>query len=102
MSVCARVLAAALMAGAIAGALSFPAFVGDDAVAPPHALSAPPATKGKTLRISSIPPDSLERHGSGARKHGLNGRDHGAAAPALASASLTPSSGAALVLHRAA
>lgn len=61
MSVCARVLAAALMAGAIAAALSFPAFVGDKATTVPRALTAPPAAARQTVHVATAKPPETER-----------------------------------------
>lgn len=50
MSVFARVLAAALMAGAIASAVAFPALIGDRANRP-QTLTAPPSVARQTLRV---------------------------------------------------
>src|SRR5205085_12046246 len=88
-SVCARVLAAALMAGAIAGALAFPAFVGDNAGGPRHVLSAPPATRGQTLHLASLPAAPQSLHSLRAGRSGRAGHRPSAgnaAAASLASA----------------
>lgn len=50
MRVCARVLAAALMVGAIATALAVPGHYGRDAQLP-RAVSAPPTTRLRTIRL---------------------------------------------------
>src|SRR5919201_5425366 len=54
MRVCARVLAAALMTGAIAGAVAFPAFFGQGS-GPHRVLLAPPASQLRTLRVPAFP-----------------------------------------------
>src|SRR5438874_9322163 len=53
MRVCARVLAAALMTGAIAAALSFPALVGQGP-GRQRVLAAPPSAHERTLRLPAL------------------------------------------------
>src|SRR5919201_1383837 len=53
MRVCARVLAAALMTGAIAGAVAFPALFGQGS-GPHRALIAPPSSQLRTLRVPAL------------------------------------------------
>jgi hypothetical protein len=62
MSVCARVLAAALMAGAIAVALAFPALVGRTAGIP-RVLTAPPITGLQTVHVPAVGAQSSRRSG---------------------------------------
>jgi hypothetical protein len=99
MSVCARVLAAALMAGAIAAALSFPAFVGDKAAPLPPALTAPPAAAHRTVHVAAVHPVVAQRPSASRRSVGHRVP---VAAPALASVRLAGSTPTRPTIHTAA
>jgi hypothetical protein len=58
MRVCARVLAAALMTGAITAGLTLPSFTGDPGGAP-RAVEAPPLSHDRTLHLPAVSGDGL-------------------------------------------
>jgi hypothetical protein len=97
MSVCARIFAAALMAGAIVVALAFPAFVGEQP-STPHALTAPPSTARQTVRVpASARVAGAERGAAAARRRERTRLDSSAS---LAAARVSqPSSPSADGLH---
>lgn len=83
MRVCARVLAAALMTGAIAGAFALPSLVGQG-VEEPRALPAPPSVKQRTLHLPA--PKAPAESTIAGRRHVA----HHAARPALIGVRIAP------------
>ena len=94
MSVCARVFAATLMAGAIVGALAFPAFVGDRSPTP-YALTAPPSSAHQTVRVpASAAFARVGRSSSATRRHAQLRRDSSTSLAAVRISRSSRSSGA--------
>ena len=91
MSVCARVFAATLMAGAIGVALAFPAFVGDPSPTP-QALTAPPSTARQTVRVPASAAFALAGRGAAARRR--HERTRVASPASLAAVRVSPRSSA--------
>jgi hypothetical protein len=83
MRVCARVLAAALMTGAIAGAFALPSLVGQG-VEEPRARPAPPSVKQRTLHLPVL--KAPVEHTIAVRRHVA----HLAARPALIAVRIAP------------